>query len=98
MKYDACIASVASTAGAAVITTKDAFLYGVCPIGVATTGGQILVSQGKTTGANYVLAVNVNGTQSSLDAPPVPIACANGICATCVGTNFNFIVYYVINE
>ena len=93
-KYDACIASASSTSAALSVTTKDALLYGVCAYGVATTGGQVVVSKGATVLTNIVFIAPVVGTSVGPSAPPVPIVCAGGICASCVGTNFNFVVYY----
>jgi hypothetical protein len=91
-KYDAVIASPATSAGAFVVTTKPALLYGVCVSGSANNTF-INVHNGNTAGAK-VFMIEAVATTVSHDGPFTPIVCGNGIVATNVGTVTNYVVYF----
>lgn len=92
-KYDAVIATPATSAGAVVVTTLPALLYGVCASGSANAT-VINVHNGVTTGGAKVFMLGVPATDVGHDGPFVPVVCGSGITATNVGTVSSYVVYY----
>jgi len=92
-RFDAVIASPATSAGAFIVTTVDALLYGICASGSAVATF-IDVHKGVNTAGGKVFALSVASVDVSNDGPYAPIVCAGGITATNIGTVASYIVYY----
>ena len=92
-KFDAAIPSAYTTAGTLAVTTKDAVLHGVCIIAGATaTAGSVAIANSAGSVVFAISAITSGGIAN--DGPYQPVVCAGGISATCVGTAFNYVVYY----
>ena len=92
-KYDACVVSAFTSAGAFVVTTCDALLYGVTGLGSAAAT-IVNVHQGVNTGGTKKFVASFDVTAGVNEGPSAPIVCAGGITATNVGTVATYAVLY----
>jgi len=95
MKWDACIASPATSAGAFIVTTKPALFYGISVSGSANNTF-INVHNSPNTGGAKVFMIEAVATTVTNDSTMVPIVCGNGITATNIGTVTNYIIFYSV--
>ena len=93
MKFDACIASVKTSAGAVVITSRDAILYGISASGSAAAATLVVFAGTNTAGAT-VFFCPIPATAGYTDGPMAPVVCAGGITCTNVGTLAGYVVHY----
>jgi hypothetical protein len=91
-KYDAAIASPATSAGAFVVTTRPAMFYGVCCSGSANN--TFINVHNKNTAGAKIFMMEAVATTVTHDGPFIGVICGDGIVATNIGTVTNYVVYY----
>lgn len=93
-RRDACIASSYTSAGAFIVTTASALLYGVAATGSASATGITVFKNATTAAGNQVFFCSVPATAATNQTLVTPIVCPNGICTTNAGTLVGYTVLY----
>ena len=91
-RFDAAVVSPSTSAGAFVVTTKAAVLYGVCASG--SSADTVINVYNANTAGRKTFILPVTSALPANDGPYIGVVCPDGIVATNVGTLVSYVVYY----